>query len=104
MKIERRGQESPIPHRQQLSCQTLGVFLKDALPALRPLFQASRLAAFGAAGAAGAGILLGALQASFVQSTSRMFGLRSALIFAPDSVDWTARAYAWPPAWSGAAA
>jgi thiol:disulfide interchange protein DsbD len=41
------------------------LFLEDALPAVKPVFQASRLAAFGAAAAAGAGILLGALQASF---------------------------------------
>jgi len=37
-----------------------GIFLKDALPALKPLFLASRSASLGAAGAAGAGVLLGA--------------------------------------------
>jgi thiol:disulfide interchange protein DsbD len=42
-----------------------GVFLKDAVPALRPLFLASRTAALAAAGAAGAGVLLGAFSGSF---------------------------------------
>jgi thioredoxin:protein disulfide reductase len=42
-----------------------GIFLKDAFPAARPLFLASRGAALAAAGAAGLGILLGAVQASF---------------------------------------
>ena len=42
-----------------------GVFLKDAFPALKPLFSAARAAAFVAAGAAAAGVLLGALHGSF---------------------------------------
>src|SRR5512138_1184294 len=42
-----------------------GVFLKDAFPAVRPLFSAARAAAFVAAGAAAAGVLLGALHGSF---------------------------------------
>ncbi len=42
-----------------------GVFLKDAFPAVKPLFSATRAAALGAAGAAALGILLGAVQASF---------------------------------------
>ncbi len=42
-----------------------GVFLKDAVPALRPAFLASRTAALAAAGAAGAGVLLGAFSGSF---------------------------------------
>ncbi len=42
-----------------------GVFLKDAFPAVKPLFLASRSAALAAAGAAGLGVLLGAVQASF---------------------------------------
>ncbi len=42
-----------------------GVFLRDAFPAVKPLFSAARGAALVAAGAAGLGILLGAVQASF---------------------------------------
>jgi thiol:disulfide interchange protein DsbD len=42
-----------------------GVFLKDALPALTPIFLASRAAALAAAGLAGAGVLLGAFSGSF---------------------------------------
>ena len=42
-----------------------GVFLRDAFPAVKPLFSAARGAALLAAGAAGLGILLGAVQASF---------------------------------------
>ena len=42
-----------------------GVFLKDALPALQPIFLASRTAALAAAGLAGAGVLLGAFSGSF---------------------------------------
>jgi thiol:disulfide interchange protein DsbD len=42
-----------------------GVFLKDAFPALKPLFSAAGAAAFVAAGAAAAGVLLGALHGSF---------------------------------------
>jgi thiol:disulfide interchange protein DsbD len=42
-----------------------GVFLKDAFPAVKPLFLASRSAALAAAAAAGLGVLLGAVQASF---------------------------------------
>jgi thiol:disulfide interchange protein DsbD len=42
-----------------------GVFLKDAVPALKPVFLASRAAALAAAGAAGAGVLLGAFSGSF---------------------------------------
>jgi thiol:disulfide interchange protein DsbD len=42
-----------------------GVFLEDAFPAVKPLFLASRGAALAAAGAAGVGVLLGAVQASF---------------------------------------
>lgn len=42
-----------------------GIFLKDAIPALKPLFAASRGAALVAAGAAALGILLGAVQGSF---------------------------------------
>ncbi len=42
-----------------------GVFLKDAFPAVKPIFSAARWAALAAAGAAGAGVLLGALHASF---------------------------------------
>ena len=41
-----------------------GVFLKDALPASRPLFLASRFAALAAAGAAAAGVLLGAFSSA----------------------------------------
>ncbi len=48
-----------------------GVFLKDAFPALRPLFSAARWAAFAAAGAAAAGVLLGALHGSFERGTPR---------------------------------
>jgi len=42
-----------------------GVFAKDAVPALQPVFLASRAAALAAAGAAGAGVLLGAFSGSF---------------------------------------
>jgi thiol:disulfide interchange protein DsbD len=42
-----------------------GVFLKDSLPALQPLFLASRTAALAAAGVAGVGVLLGAFSGSF---------------------------------------
>jgi len=42
-----------------------GVFLKDAIPALKPALLASRAAALAAAGAAGAGVLLGAFHGSF---------------------------------------
>jgi thiol:disulfide interchange protein DsbD len=42
-----------------------GVFLKDTIPSLQPLFAATRAAALGAAGAAGAGVLLGAFSGSF---------------------------------------
>jgi thiol:disulfide interchange protein DsbD len=42
-----------------------GVFLKDAIPALKPVFLASRTAALAAAGLAGAGVLLGAFHGSF---------------------------------------
>jgi thiol:disulfide interchange protein DsbD len=42
-----------------------GIFLRDAFPAVKPLFSAARGAALLAAGAAGLGILLGAVQASF---------------------------------------
>ncbi len=42
-----------------------GVFLKDAFPAVRPLFSAARGAALAAGVAAGAGVLLGALHGSF---------------------------------------
>ncbi len=42
-----------------------GVFLKDAFPAVKPIFLASRSAALAAAGAAAIGVLLGAIQASF---------------------------------------
>ncbi len=42
-----------------------GIFLRDAFPAVKPLFSAARGAALVAAGAAGLGILLGAVQASF---------------------------------------
>jgi thiol:disulfide interchange protein DsbD len=42
-----------------------GVFLKDSLPALAPLFLASRTAALAAAALAGAGVLLGAFSGSF---------------------------------------
>jgi len=42
-----------------------GVFLKDSLPALKPLFLATRTAALAAAGLAGAGVLLGAFSGSF---------------------------------------
>jgi thiol:disulfide interchange protein DsbD len=42
-----------------------GVFLKDAIPALQPLFLATRTAALAAAGVAGAGVLLGAFVGGF---------------------------------------
>ncbi len=42
-----------------------GVFLKDAFPAVKPLFSAARSAAYVAAAAAAAGVLLGALHGSF---------------------------------------
>lgn len=42
-----------------------GVFLKDAFPAVRPLFSAARGAALAAGVAAAAGVLLGALHGSF---------------------------------------
>jgi thioredoxin:protein disulfide reductase len=42
-----------------------GVFLKDAFPAVKPLFSAAREAAFVAAAAAALGVLLGALHGSF---------------------------------------
>jgi thioredoxin:protein disulfide reductase len=42
-----------------------GVFLKDALPALAPIFLASRTAALAAAGLASAGVLLGAFSGGF---------------------------------------
>jgi thiol:disulfide interchange protein DsbD len=42
-----------------------GVFLKDSIPALQPVFRASRTAALAAAGVAGAGVLLGAFSGSF---------------------------------------
>jgi thiol:disulfide interchange protein DsbD len=42
-----------------------GIYLKDLLPGLRPIFSAAPGAALAAALAAGAGVLLGALQLSF---------------------------------------
>ena len=42
-----------------------GVFLKDVIPSLAPLFHASRAAALAAAGVAGLGVLLGAFSGSF---------------------------------------
>jgi thiol:disulfide interchange protein DsbD len=42
-----------------------GIFLKDALPAVKPVFSAAREAAFVAAGLAALGVLAGALHASF---------------------------------------
>ena len=42
-----------------------GIFLRDVFPAVKPLFSAARGTALAAAGAAGLGILLGAVQASF---------------------------------------
>ncbi len=42
-----------------------GIYLKDLLPGLRPVFSAAPLAATVAAAVAGAGVLLGALQRSF---------------------------------------
>jgi thiol:disulfide interchange protein DsbD len=42
-----------------------GVFLKDAIPALKPIFLASRSAALVAAGLAGVGVLLGAFSGGF---------------------------------------
>ncbi len=42
-----------------------GILLRDAFPAVKPIFSAARGAALAAAGAAGVGILLGAVQASF---------------------------------------
>src|SRR5512139_695697 len=42
-----------------------GVFLKDTIPSLQPLFSAARGAAFAAAGAAALGVLLGAVHGSF---------------------------------------
>jgi thiol:disulfide interchange protein DsbD len=46
-----------------------GVFLKDSLPALQPIFLATRTAALAAAGLAGAGVLLGAFSGSFHGTT-----------------------------------
>src|SRR5512136_1834234 len=59
-----------------------GVFLKDAIPALKPLFHASRVAALAAAGVAGAGVLLGAFHGSFQGSALHRFakGLGVALV------------------------
>jgi thiol:disulfide interchange protein DsbD len=48
-----------------------GVFLKDALPEARDLFSAARPAALAAAGAAAAGVLLGALHGGFGQPVAR---------------------------------
>jgi thiol:disulfide interchange protein DsbD len=48
-----------------------GVFLKDAFPAVKPLFSAARGAAFAAAAAAAAGVLLGALHGSFAGTAPR---------------------------------
>src|SRR5512136_2190706 len=42
-----------------------GVFLRDAVPALKPAFDASRAAALAAAGTAGLGVLLGAFHGGF---------------------------------------
>jgi len=42
-----------------------GVFLKDVVPALQPLFLATRSAALTAAGVAGLGVMLGAFHGSF---------------------------------------
>jgi thiol:disulfide interchange protein DsbD len=42
-----------------------GLFLKDVIPGLRPLFSAARHASLLAAGVAGAGVLLGALSGDF---------------------------------------
>jgi thiol:disulfide interchange protein DsbD len=42
-----------------------GVFLKDSLPSLQPIFLATRSAALAAAGVAGLGVLLGAFSGSF---------------------------------------
>jgi len=50
-----------------------GVFLKDAFPAVKPLFLASRAAALAAAGACALGVLMGALVGSFHAPTSRRF-------------------------------
>ncbi len=54
-----------------------GALLKDAIPGLRPLFLASRGASLAAASAVGAGVLLGAVQASF--SGPRLEGFGKAL-------------------------
>jgi thiol:disulfide interchange protein DsbD len=48
-----------------------GVFLKDAFPAVKPLFSAAGWAAFAAAGAAALGVLLGALHGSFQAGAPR---------------------------------
>ena len=48
-----------------------GVFLKDAFPAVKPLFSAAGWAAFAAAGAAAGGVLLGALHGSFSADGAR---------------------------------
>jgi len=59
-----------------------GIFLKDALPAVKPAFLASRTAALAAAGAAGAGVLLGAFSGGFDGSRGRQLakGLGVALV------------------------
>jgi len=44
---------------------TAGIYLKELLPGLRPVFSAAPVAALFAAAVAGAGVLLGALQHSF---------------------------------------
>ncbi len=48
-----------------------GVFLKDAFPSVKALFSAARPAALAAAGAAGVGVLLGALHGSFEGAGTR---------------------------------
>lgn len=59
-----------------------GVLAKDAIPAFRPLFAASRAAALTAAGAAACGVLLGAFHGSFQGPPTRRVskGLGVALV------------------------
>ena len=69
-----------------------GVFLKDAFPALKPLFSAARWAALAAAGAAAAGVLLGALHGSFERGAPRRLAKAAGVLLLVGGVVYAAGA------------
>jgi thiol:disulfide interchange protein DsbD len=83
-----------------------GVFLKDAIPGVRPLFLASRAAALAAASVVAIGILLGAIQASFsgsrLESLGKTLGLVltvGGIVYAVGAIGARERAAAAPFPW-----